>query len=730
MNDKLVFSKIENNDIFCGDFLEFKKNNVIEFSINKIAVLYGPNGIGKSSLAKVLNRENGTAFNAEFNDTSIEDDEDYFNIIEDQNHRNIIKGEASDYLLGDDIRRKQELKEQIEKEKEVVFDSLGQKLKDEFNIAKKSSKLLKEVKNCKIQSLIENIANSKIKVSEIDIEKFIKIIISLVSEKNDNNHEEEKLNFLKNDFENKDSIIKKILDLDSSEINKNEEVREIEEHDEAIKILEKFNYIDDCIVCDTAIKRAILLASKTTDRKDKFEKLDKKTKKILKEIVMLMDSESNDSFNIKTILLDAIKEGNGLLVDNLKSEIEHYFIIFNKQINNLFFDCLRSSNLEKIYQEREEFNKKSKFNDEDLSLIRDIISANIEKNITVDWSDDSMPSFKLENDDFLGKDRNNIPLSTGEQNFISLAFELLKARKSDRKIIVLDDPISSFDSIYKNKIVYCIVNILKYKHQIILTHNTELIKLLEHQHSNCSNLYLFNNKEAADNGFIRVNKKEQNILLYLDKLLDLFRNKDIISEIQNEKLFLISMIPFMRGYAQILDEKEIKNELTKLMHGYNDESVNLADMYEKLFGIKIMSKCMISAKDICGLEDIERKILKPYTEFKLLENTLYHNLVYLYLRLNVEKVLVEEFMIDTKEYNLLGSIINKAFGEDNRKMEDKDRSENRRKFLSKKTLLNEFNHFEGNMNIFQPAIDISDSALENEKKEIIKLLEELKKEGY
>ena len=43
-------------------------------------------------------------------------------------------------------------------------------------------------------------------------------------------------------------------------------------------------------------------------------------------------------------------------------------------------------------------------------------------------------------------------------------------------------------------------------------------------------------------------------------------------------------------------------------------------------------------------------------------------------------------------------------------------------FTSRKTLLNEFNHFEGNMNIFQPAIDITDKALKEEKESILKVL--------
>lgn len=50
---------------------------------------------------------------------------------------------------------------------------------------------------------------------------------------------------------------------------------------------------------------------------------------------------------------------------------------------------------------------------------------------------------------------------------------------------------------------------------------------------------------------------------------------------------------------------------------------------------------------------------------------------------------------------------------------------NRILFTSRKTLLNEFNHFEGNMNIFQPAIDITNKALEKERESIIEYLKNL-----
>lgn len=47
-------------------------------------------------------------------------------------------------------------------------------------------------------------------------------------------------------------------------------------------------------------------------------------------------------------------------------------------------------------------------------------------------------------------------------------------------------------------------------------------------------------------------------------------------------------------------------------------------------------------------------------------------------------------------------------------------------FTSRKTLLNEFNHFEGNMNIFQPAIDINETVLQKEVTDIENKLKELR----
>jgi len=89
----------------------------------------------------------------------------------------------------------------------------------------------------------------------------------------------------------------------------------------------------------------------------------------------------------------------------------------------------------------------------------------------------------------------------------------------------------------------------------------------------------------------------------------------------------------------------------------------------------------------------------------------------------VEKTLIDLYRIDTRRCCMLTQIIDKAF------KADTNLNIHRRVFLlSRKTLLNEFNHFEQGLNLFQPALDITDSALKKERDDIINFLNQLKLE--
>lgn len=108
----LVFRKIENGDIFTRDFSPLVRNNEINFPTSEeIAVVYGPNGTGKTSLIKVLGDAKDTKVEFSLDDTEYQAGTGVFHIINDQNNRNIISGETRDFFLGDNIRHEFELQD-------------------------------------------------------------------------------------------------------------------------------------------------------------------------------------------------------------------------------------------------------------------------------------------------------------------------------------------------------------------------------------------------------------------------------------------------------------------------------------------------------------------------------------------------------------------------------------------------------------------------------------------
>lgn len=721
MSKILEFSNIEKENIFTDDFRVFDKNNILDFESKQICVLYAPNGTGKTSFVKVLSQgETNTKFKAHFNFHEFsESDNDLFHIINDQLSRNVIKGETDEFLIGDNIRKEKELKKLIDSEFEKLFKTdLPELLKTELFITTKTSKLLTLLDDDNMIKISSDLANTKSKGSEIDQNAFLGIIENLtlieVAEYNHGKYE-----FFLKDFQNSKSIIKDIESLAGIDFTPCTEIRAIEQYDYAIGTLGKFSHVPDCIVCDTKnINHEQLITHKRTKKTTMLNSLDANTRKVLEKILEDLKSEESDPFQIKKSIFDALNEGDKTYINLLLNEFLFYKEIFKSKINNLYYERLSYSILPSKYQELKEFlEQKPEIQEEDLLLIKSIIQNTIGKEIDLDRDQSKNLVIKFDNDYLLDKKREDLHLSTGEQNYLSLSFELLKAKNQSREIIVLDDPISSFDSIFKNKIAYSIMKILENKKVLILTHTTDLIKLLEHQKQNSFNLYLFNNSENEENGFIPVKEKEQDILLYLDKLLNLFR-KDVLPEITNPKNFLISLIPFMRSYANIINKKTEKDKLQRLMHGYEVGNINITDIYKELFGdIGITEDVNISVNDILQIDISNLEILKN-ENYPLLNKTLRHSLCYLYLRLLVEKKISILFEIDTSKDDLLTKIIFKAFKDDKYIKE-------RVFYTSRKTLLNEFNHFEGNMNIFQPAIDINDTSLNKEITEIIQHLNSL-----
>lgn len=674
---------------------------------------------------KALSSEKGTKVKYTYGGNEYTDGSQFF-VINDQNNRNIIQGETKDFLLGDDIKKEFELQEYIENEYNRLCTESIFILKGNYSVSSSSSKSIDCFSEwANIQNIIKDLMNNRSKGSKTGVDTYISEF-EKYSQITTPDYEQDKLDYIISDLSEKNPLIIEIETIDTDKLSNNSHIKEIEENTEAIKILSRFGYKDQCIVCDSdEIDSENLLSKKSKNKEDIIKTLDAKTKKIVEKIIDNVSEK--DPFRIKDVMLGAIETRNLSDVLLLKKSIKEYKNIFANKVIKELVQLYKASDIKIKNEEYQKMiNQKPDITEEDFLYIEQIISNNMSKKLQIIRDDRKNIKIVLENKDFLGINREELPLSSGEQNFLSLTFEFLKAKNSDKPIIILDDPISSFDSIYKNKIAYAIVKILQNKNRIILTHNVDLLRLLDGQFKKCFRLFLFNNTENEENGFIALNSDERDMLINLDELLKTFREK-IYEHIKDVELFLISLIPFMRGYSTIINDKIIKENLTQLMHGYKTGTVDIAECYIKLFGNMnniIPNNYKVNVDDILS-KTVDGKEIVNKDKYPLLNRTLVHSFTYLFLRLLIEKKLVSKYNIDTESKNgakQLGQIISKAFPENSKNSDD---IKNRVFLTTKKTLLNEFNHFEGNMSIFQPAIDITDHMLGKEKTDILAFINKL-----
>ena len=378
----IKFTKIENREIFTRDFRPLEKNNEVKFSAQGMAVIYGPNGTGKTSLIKAIAGEKKAHVEFEYNGNSFNSGETVFHVINDQNSRNIIVGEAKDFLLGDNIRNEFELQEEILKERQRLTSEAISMLKNKHGISSSTSLLIDVVVDGELQNFIKDLANNRSKGGKYSIGSFIATFLKF--KKYDAKDEyKKKAEFFYSDYISKDSIIRKIEGIDIGSIPHSVSIGEVEENTDAINILNKF-VKDQCVVCDTEhIDRESLISKKTENRKAVLDSLGDEIKSFIESIIDI--APNNDSFGIKTTLLHAIQCGDKGIVRHLIEEFSECKKYINGEISNDFCELFSSSELQRLYEEYEKMLAgKPEITDEDVLYIEEIISNSMDKKLAVE----------------------------------------------------------------------------------------------------------------------------------------------------------------------------------------------------------------------------------------------------------------------------------------------------------------------------------------------------------
>ena len=293
----------------------------------------------------------------------------------------------------------------------------------------------------------------------------------------------------------------------------------------------------------------------------------KNLSKVIKQINKEINDYNTRLKNIKKAKEELIDLNNAIAWNDIKADYTKMQKCKKQEINNL-------NNLEKLNEKREKLKQRKSLLESKKSNVDNAIeeiNANLEivflsKNRMRLVYDDETKKYKVK---IKKKSINLERLSTGERNIISLCYFLTsigenkseKKRLKDEYLVVIDDPISSFD--IEN--IIGVYSLLRKKLSELLTSNNKTkILLLTHSYYSAYNIDKIISDIKDNNSLKSINKKSVEINNFkLNELKDEFsRGKS-----QYKKTF-------MRIYEyinndEIENDETIGNEIRKVLEMYS-----------------------------------------------------------------------------------------------------------------------------------------------------------------
>lgn len=349
-------------------------------------------------------------------------------------------------------------------------------------------------------------------------------------------------------------------------------------------------------------------------------------------------------YDHKESILKLYKEKEKIYRFSLDSVIEKYMLLTNKSKNEVqtdileMIDLVKNNNLNKIdatnyiiigrdeKNENDILDAKKEIKDindkiSKLEIERDLFYNNlidnwdkVEKTLKEAFKENGV---KVEKDDIqksiiISLKREASTYSTGELNYIVFLINILEFEYSNRKNIVIDDPLSSYDIKKQYEIVFDIMSrlIKNQKKVIIFTHNINLINIINSQYPSKFSYYFIDSINNEIKNY-QLNIKDDGSILNIDELLD------YIDDSSEEKQWI-----------KLLIDKDLKWEETserhKLFHydeEYTDKLTGLSnmDLYNLIENFKTITTGsfeLMSAKKIlllCSMRIwIEKKLTDNY----------------------------------------------------------------------------------------------------------------------
>lgn len=617
-----------NKDDFCNiNYIEFDDDFNIELN-QKSKIIFGYNGIGKSSIYKYLKNKYNEYDYLDYEDTK----------------ESFLKNKK-EVVIGARIQTITKLKNEIEQLKQNN-DVEGILKKYDYNSQAKAKKVSDELANIQKTKGIEKITLEKTKL------EYANNIL----------YEE-----IKKDFFDNYKAIKNIANIkDEMELLKNVYM------DQAYQAL--INSIDDhettCPACNTKgihnlkeifnqKKKIYEECNKSLFGNFKFSNNIENEKQIEKLIKLAKDFDSKEIAEL--IICDVNNERRSNIIENLK-QIEEK----NKEI-------------EKMQEKLQKYYTNIKKEEKDIKLYFEN-RFDIEKLEFDDNENKIIVTFK----------RNVDTYSEGEIHLIILLFKLYEFKINDSDILIIDDPLTSYDLINQYKTLFEIVNTASAEKKILIfTHNIEMINIINSQDSGTFR-YQYIEKYLNKLYLKDIDINATGSILSLNNLLDLDSEKYLKLLIEREKEENDEYHKvFHYDNSYILQDSEfngLTNEyFVNLIENFSPDDINNMTFSQNTFN-KIIYMCAIRVW-------IEKKFYEAIKEdretLRRITGKQFSEKVNVLLPRNSSSLLIHEYTNVTRTF-----------------------------LMSKKVMLNQNEHYQSQIIPFNYALNISLDELVNEINEI------------